>query len=129
MMMEMMIMMDYDAIINTIDGDDEDEDGDPDQIEIVPRLKTVTRHGRIAGTWQRRFQLSHDTSSDSDPDNDTPEPGPHKKNPTNQPQPLVNGPELQDLHYKDLSLLMIVTQKVTPLRNTHKQNPQSNQSP
>ena len=40
MMMEMMIMMDYDAIINTIDGDDEDEDGDPDQIEIVPRLKT-----------------------------------------------------------------------------------------
>ena len=54
---------------------------------------------------------------------------PNKKNPTNQPQPLVNGPELQDLHYKDLSLLMIVTQKVTPLRNTHKQNPQSNQSP
>ena len=55
MMMEMMIMMDYDAIINTIDGDDEDEDGDPNQIDIVPRLKTVTRHGRIAGTWQRRF--------------------------------------------------------------------------
>ena len=63
---------DNDAMIYTIDGDGADEDGDPDQIEIVPRLKTVTRHGRIAGTLQRRF--SDDTSSDSDPDNDTPEP-------------------------------------------------------
>lgn len=59
-------------ILYVYDGDDEDEDGDPDQIDIVPRLKTVTRHGRIAGTWQRRFQLSHDTSSDSDPDSETP---------------------------------------------------------
>ena len=48
---------------------------------------------------------------------------PNKKNPTNQPQPLVNGPELQDLHYKYLSHLMIVTQKETPLGNLRNQNP------
>ena len=79
---------DHDAIINTIDGEEEDEDGDPDKVVFVPRLKTVTRHGRIAGTWQRSFQQSHDssdTSSDSDLDTDTPDTGETPQ--TNPPKP------------------------------------------
>ena len=48
---------------------------DEDDFEIVvPRLKTVTRHGRIAGTWQRHFQIDSESDSDSDNDNDKDEP-------------------------------------------------------
>ena len=66
----------------------EDEDGDPDHVEVIPRLKTVTRHGRIAGTWQTRFQLSNDDSdSDSESDSDTEEPPPIVcPNPTKAPK-------------------------------------------
>ena len=60
-----------DIILNIIQGSDDEEDGDTDQIGVIPRLKTVTRHGRVAGTWQRHFQpqSSEDTdSSDEDID-------------------------------------------------------------
>ena len=60
-----------DIILNIIQGSDDEEDGDTDQIVVIPRLKTVTRHGRVAGTWQRHFQpqSSEDTdSSDEDID-------------------------------------------------------------
>ena len=61
-----------DVILNIIEGSDtEDED---DFEIVVPRLKTVTRHGRIAGTWQRHFQIDSESDSDSDNDNDKDEP-------------------------------------------------------
>ena len=54
------------VILNEIDGSDDD-----DYAAIhIPKLKTVTQHGRVAGTWQRNFFLASDDgeSNESEPD-------------------------------------------------------------
>ena len=44
------------VILNEIDGSDDD-----DYAAIhIPKLKNVTQHGRVAGTWQRIFLLASD---------------------------------------------------------------------
>ena len=51
-----------DVILNIVEGSDPDEE---DELEhVIPRLKTVTRHGRIAGTWQRHFKVDSDSGDD-----------------------------------------------------------------
>ena len=78
-------------ILNIIEGSDSEEEDEYDL--VVPRLKTVTRHGRIAGTWQRHFKIDYDSNDDVDnnEDNDSdksktesesePEPEPSPKPP------------------------------------------------
>jgi hypothetical protein len=61
-----------DVVMNMIGGSDEDN------VTVVPHLHTVTRHGRIAGTWMKALQCdtidskSDDTGSD-DTENDSSE--------------------------------------------------------
>ena len=51
-----------DVILNIVEGSDPDEE---DELEhVIPHLKTVTRHGRIAGTWQRHFKVDSDSGDD-----------------------------------------------------------------
>ena len=51
-----------DLITNIIDGSDESDNEDENDISFVPPLRTLTRHGCIAGIWQRNFQPSADSS-------------------------------------------------------------------
>ena len=51
-----------DVILNIVEGSDPDEE---DELEhVIPCLETVTRHGRIAGTWQRHFKVDSDSGDD-----------------------------------------------------------------
>ena len=51
-----------DVILNIVEGSDPDEE---DELEhVIPCLETVTRHGRIAGTWQRHFMVDSDSGDD-----------------------------------------------------------------
>lgn len=55
-----------DVILNVIQGSDSESD-DNDHITVVPHLRTVTRHGRLAGTWRRNFALNiEDSDGESD---------------------------------------------------------------
>ena len=55
------------VIINEIDGSDTDSDSDTEDLPVyVPPMRTVTRHGRLAGTWQRNFGDGDNVKSDSD---------------------------------------------------------------
>ena len=65
---------DRDVITQIIDGGDVDSD-DEDTI-YVPNLRTLTRSGRLAGSWRKHFALEEDdlredeNSSESDEEND-----------------------------------------------------------
>ena len=50
---------DENVILNEIDGSDEDDYG----ATYIPKLKTVTMYGCVAGTWQRNFSLLNDSDT------------------------------------------------------------------
>ena len=56
---------DDDVILRIVEGDDESFD---EACDVIPTLRTVTRHGRLAGSWRRNFQLADDSDSDADSD-------------------------------------------------------------
>ena len=53
-----------DNVVLNVVGDDED-------ITFVPRIRTVTRHGRLAGTWRRALQDSSADSSSEESESET----------------------------------------------------------
>ena len=55
---------DNDLIMNLVEGSDASDSEEDDKLTFVPPLRTITRHGRLAGTWQRNFQIVGDNSSD-----------------------------------------------------------------
>jgi hypothetical protein len=55
-----------DVVLNVVEGSDISDSQD-DEITFVPPLRTVTRHGRMAGTWQRNFEVHKLTESSDEP--------------------------------------------------------------
>ena len=53
-----------DGILNVIDGDETSDRDEESNLIFVPTVRTVTRHGHIAGTWKRHFVM--DETSDED---------------------------------------------------------------
>ena len=56
----------HQVILTVIQGSDEEDSDEEDDIVYVPQLRTVTRNGRIAGTWQRNFSLADEHESEED---------------------------------------------------------------
>ena len=54
-----------DIIMNVIDGSDDDE-SENEEVVYVPKLRTLTRGGRLAGTWQTCFSLDNEAESDEE---------------------------------------------------------------
>ena len=52
--------------MNLVEGSDVSDEEDGDQLTFVPPLRTITRHGRLAGTWRRNFAMSGDESADEE---------------------------------------------------------------
>ena len=61
---------DEDRIMNIIDGSD-NEEADDEEVVIVPKLRTLTRGGRLAGTWQTCFSLDEESDTDEESDDET----------------------------------------------------------
>lgn len=59
---------DNDVILNAVDGSETEDDDDDDDINFVPAIHTVTRHGRLAGTWKRVFHIE---DPEPDPESDS----------------------------------------------------------
>lgn len=63
-----------DVVMNVIDGSDEDEnESDNNDVVFVPALHTITRHGRVAGTWTRNFEAQLSETEDEDEDENSSE--------------------------------------------------------
>ena len=54
-----------DGILNVIDGDETSDRDEESNLIFVPTVRTVTRNGRIAGTWKRHFVMD-ETSDDEE---------------------------------------------------------------
>ena len=61
---------DEDVIMNVIDGSDDDE-SENEEVVYVPKLRTLTRGGRLAGTWQTCFSLDNEAESDEEANSDS----------------------------------------------------------
>ena len=61
---------DEDVIMNVIDGSDDDE-SENEEVVYVPKLRTTTRGGRLAGTWQTCFSLDSEAESDEEANSDS----------------------------------------------------------
>ena len=55
---------DNDLIMNLVEGSDV-SDSEEDHVTFVPQLRTVTRHGHLAGTWRRNFAVLDESSDES----------------------------------------------------------------
>ena len=56
---------DNDLIMNLVEGSDDSDSEEDDHVTFVPQLRTVTRHGRLAGTWKRNFAVFEESSDES----------------------------------------------------------------